>query len=57
MKMKRIFLGVAAVMSVFASFVPIYGATLDCDLNSDDRCDMRDWLLFGKGWGRTDCPQ
>jgi len=23
---------------------------------ADGRCDMRDWLIFGKGWGRTDCP-
>ncbi len=28
----------------------------ECDLNSDGRCDMRDWLIFGRGWGRTDCP-
>ena len=27
-----------------------------CDLNADGRCDMRDWLLFGRDWGRTDCP-
>lgn len=27
-----------------------------CDLNADGRCDMRDWLLFGREWGRTDCP-
>ncbi len=26
-----------------------------CDLNKDRRCDMRDWLLFGQDWGRTDC--
>jgi hypothetical protein len=45
------------VMSVLGGFFPVYGATLcDCDLNSDGRCDMRDWLLFGKNWGRTDCP-
>jgi len=25
------------------------------DLNSDGRCDMQDWLLFGEDWGRTDC--
>ena len=28
----------------------------ECDLNHDGRCNMRDWLLFGKAWGRTDCP-
>jgi PKD repeat protein len=28
----------------------------ECDLNGDGRCDMRDWLLFGKNWGRTNCP-
>ena len=27
-----------------------------CDLNSDGRCDMEDWLIFGEDWGRTDCP-
>ena len=27
----------------------------DCDLNVDGVCDMQDWLLFGKAWGRTDC--
>ena len=27
----------------------------ECDLNDDGRCDMRDWLLFGQDWGRTDC--
>ncbi len=26
-----------------------------CDLNADGRCDMRDWVLFGRDWGRTDC--
>jgi len=28
----------------------------DCDLNHDGRCDMRDWVLFGRSWGRTNCP-
>jgi hypothetical protein len=28
----------------------------ECDLNHDGRCDMRDWLLFGRNWGRTNCP-
>jgi C1A family cysteine protease len=27
----------------------------ECDLNSDGTCDMLDWLLFGKDWGRTNC--
>ena len=27
----------------------------ECDLNTDGRCDMQDWLLFGADWGRTDC--
>ena len=26
-----------------------------CDLNHDGWCDMRDWLLFGRQWGHTDC--
>ena len=26
-----------------------------CDLNTDGKCDMQDWLLFGEDWGRTDC--
>lgn len=26
-----------------------------CDINHDGGCDMRDWLLFGDDWGRTDC--
>ena len=28
----------------------------ECDLNSDGKCDMLDWLLFGEDWGRIDCP-
>ena len=28
-----------------------------CDLNTDGRCDMQDWLLFGEDWGRTDCNE
>jgi len=28
----------------------------ECDLNSDGKCDMQDWLIFGEDWGRTDCP-
>ncbi len=56
MKRIRVFLGVAVVMSVLAGFFPIYGATLcDCDLNSDGRCNMSDWLLFGQRWGATNC--
>jgi hypothetical protein len=27
----------------------------ECDLNADGRCNMRDWLVFGQDWGRTDC--
>lgn len=27
----------------------------ECDQNHDGRCDMRDWLLFGQDWGRTNC--
>ncbi len=26
-----------------------------CDLNSDGRCNMSDWLLFGQRWGATNC--
>jgi hypothetical protein len=32
-----------------------YVAPCECDLNADGRCDMRDWLLFGQDWGRTNC--
>jgi len=31
------------------------GRVCPCDINHDSRCDMHDWLLFGKGWGRTNC--
>ena len=27
----------------------------ECDISNDGKCDMEDWLLFGVGWGRTDC--
>jgi hypothetical protein len=27
----------------------------ECDLNTDGRCDMLDWLLFGEDWGSTTC--
>jgi len=26
-----------------------------CDLNQDGKCDMQDWLIFGKEWGETGC--
>ncbi len=26
-----------------------------CDLNTDSRCNMMDWLKFGQDWGRIDC--
>jgi hypothetical protein len=26
-----------------------------CDLNADGKCDMLDWLIFGRDWGATDC--
>ncbi len=56
MKRIRVFLGVAVVMSILAGFFPVYAATLcDCDLNRDGRCNMNDWLLFGKQWGHNDC--
>ncbi len=29
--------------------------TCECDLNSDGRCNMSDWLLFGQRWGATNC--
>jgi len=32
-----------------------WSGVCECDLNSDFRCDMQDWLLFGQDWGRTDC--
>jgi hypothetical protein len=39
---------VQGTVNWFMSVVP-------CDLNGDCKCDMRDWLLFGQNWGRTDC--
>ncbi|MRR58855.1 MAG: PKD domain-containing protein, partial [Deltaproteobacteria bacterium] len=27
----------------------------ECDLNTDGSCNMRDWVLFGKRWGSTNC--
>ena len=27
----------------------------ECDLTTDGKCDMQDWLVFGQDWGRTDC--
>jgi len=29
----------------------------ECDLNTDGKCDMQDWLVFGQDWGRTDCNE
>jgi len=29
----------------------------ECDLNTDGKCDMQDWLKFGEDWGRTDCNE
>ena len=29
----------------------------ECDLNHDHNCDMQDWLIFGKDWGRTNCHE
>ena len=56
-RITRVILSVAVVMGVLMGFVPVYRASpCECDLNGDGRCDMRDWLLFGKNWGRTDCP-
>jgi hypothetical protein len=53
----HVLLGIIVLMSMVVGYAPVYGATLcECDLNRDRRCDMRDWLLFGKSWGRTDCP-
>ncbi len=26
-----------------------------CDLNSDGKCNMQDWLSFGQRWGATNC--
>jgi len=30
-------------------------SAMPCDLNTDCRCDMQDWLLFGQRWGATNC--
>ncbi|MRR36519.1 hypothetical protein EG829_17980 [bacterium] len=38
--------------TIAASFEPGY---CECDLNNDGRCDMRDWVIFGRNWGRTNC--
>jgi len=35
------------------AFIP--GDPCECDLNTDNVCDMQDWLIFGEDWGRTDC--
>lgn len=43
--------------STYALFITSPVNACECDLNSDGRCDMRDWLLFGQDWGRTDCPR
>jgi hypothetical protein len=32
------------------------GEACECDLNYDGTCDMQDWLLFGRDWGRVNCP-
>jgi hypothetical protein len=32
-------------------------AMCECDLNHDGRCDMQDWLLSGRDWGRSNCPK
>ncbi len=32
-------------------------AACECDLNKDGRCNMIDWTLFGRNWGRTNCPR
>ena len=29
----------------------------ECDLNTNGRCDMSDYFLFGQDWGRTDCNE
>ncbi len=26
-----------------------------CDLDQNSKCNMQDWLFFGKDWGRTNC--
>jgi len=42
--------------STYALFITSPLNACECDLNGDGRCDMRDWLIFGQDWGRTNCP-
>jgi len=43
--------GATGTGNITLNFNPV----CECDLNTDGRCDMQDWLLFGQDWGRTDC--
>ena len=56
MARSRMICGVFALFTMLIAFVPVHAVTLcHCDLTGDGRCNMRDWLLFGREWGRIDC--
>ncbi|MRR21118.1 hypothetical protein EG827_13140, partial [bacterium] len=56
MKISRVMLTAAIVMSVLSGLVPAHAATYcECDLNHDGRCNMSDWVLFGQRWGANNC--
>jgi len=55
----KLFLNTLVFVGLIMGFSPLPACAADicsCDLNYDGRCDMRDWLLFGRSWGRTNCP-
>jgi len=57
MSRNKVLLIVCLAMIMSVSHTPVHADPhCLCDLNIDARCDMRDWLLFGQDWGRTDCP-
>lgn len=41
----------------YIDFIRISGINglCECDITKDGRCDMRDWLVFGRRWGAVDC--
>lgn len=43
------------LVNVLASFQTLAADVCPCDLNADGRCNRRDWNIFLKDWGRTDC--
>ncbi len=58
MKNLKLFLNTLVFVGLIMGFSPLPACAADicsCDLNYDGRCDMRDWLLFGRNWGSTNC--